>query len=732
MAEQALKQIDEGGNQAMKPHDGSAVSLVPNLKNSIAPAVKSDKNIALSTTYQNNRKQILAVLQNLNNNFQPFGTPNLLHDRFKIDYGQALPQYSRTQAKAYAATDLQHADKICVCLVVEKYFPHRHGLIDALKGQHSSYLTELLDSGVVYLEELQEARMVLIYEQPKGASLAEMLKAKSFMNQPDVVKRLIAPVAAGIAKLQSLRMVHGEINPNNIFINGKNIELWDCIAQPCGYGQLDIYEPLERLLPPSGMRGEPTLASDIYALGILALDACGLLENKKQFNHTQLYPAFLQKGIYNVLVDEEQITTQPLFDLLRGTLVENPQERWGLEQLTNFIGGKRYNLVPVTFKETARPYNFANGEYVTLRSLAHAYATNWDSALKSIADNKIVKWADTLSQKNDMKEKVERMHQRAGRSPATGKAADDVIIKTISTLDPYGAIRFKPKNLNVTATAIPAALSAAFKEGDLTKQIAVREFIEAELTGFWRDLLDYNRSQLQWNPEQTRLLLRSSSIGFGMERILYELNPTLPCMSRSYAKYHSLSAKHMMLVLDHFAHNHAEDSKLYDKHLLAFLAARAGITKEVQIKDFRGYENLQNNHELQAIMLLASVQEKLKLDALPALCCWAALKIAEMIEEFHGLEVRQAISRDMLMVLPRGRLSYLLKILHNKDNINRDIEWHHKAVQMFMRGNSKINHYRNKEMIAKKAEKEGQRFALSISLLILLVVSYGMIIKYMF
>jgi hypothetical protein len=131
-------------------------------------------------------------------------------------------------------------------------------------------------------------------------------------------------------------------------------------------------------------------------------------------------------------------------------------------------------------------------------------------------------------------------------------------------------------------------------------------------------------------------------------------------------------------------------------------------------------------------MLLASVQEKLKLDALPALCCCAALKIAEMIEEFHGLEVRQAISRDMLMVLPRGRLSYLLKILHNKDNINRDIEWHHKAVQMFMRGNSKINHYRNKEMIAKKAEKEGQRFALSISLLILLVVSYGMIIKYMF
>jgi hypothetical protein len=94
--------------------------------------------------------------------------------------------------------------------------------------------------------------------------------------------------------------------------------------------------------------------------------------------------------------------------------------------------------------------------------------------------------------------------------------------------------------------------------------------------------------------------------------------------------------------------------------------------------------------------------------------------------------VRQAISRDMLMVLPRGRLSYLLKILHNKDNINSDIEGHHKAVQMFMRGNSKINHYRNKEMIAKKAEKEGQRFALSISLLILLVVSYGMIIKYMF
>ncbi len=747
MAEQALRTQSETSNEGQAPAidaANSAKSLV--VKNELptpAIAAKSIKSINDSVTYQNNRKSILATLQSLQNNmqdgkgFQPLGKPNMLHDRFEIDVNQPLPQYSRTHAKAYFATDLQQPDKLCLGLVVEPYFPHRHGLIEALiealknpsQGQEIKHLSSLLDAGVVNIEAWNEGRMVLFYEQPKGVKLSEILAQQQFYSQTDALKQLTDPIVSVITKLHSLGVLHGGISPQNIFIHEKNLTLWDCAAQPCGYDNIDIYEPIERLSATTFMRGEPTLESDIYATVILTLEACGMLESKKQFTALQLYPAYLQKGVYNVLVDETAITSSQMIDLVRAVLGENPKERWGLEQINSFIGGKRYNLIPVgAIKETNRSFSFITKDYVTLRSLAFAYANNWEQALSSIRDIKLVKWLDTLVQKSDVKEKIERMNQRAIRSPSVGKSADEIISKTISSLDPFGAIR--TKQMAVVATAMGQALSAAFKSGDLTQQINIREIIDAELVGFWRDLSPYNSAQLKWNPEQMRFLLQSASLGFGMERVLYELNPTMPCMSRTYARYHSLSAKHLMRVLESLAKDHADD-KLYDKHMLAFLAARAGINKDMQVKDFRGYAQLQSSTELQTIMLLAAVQEKLKIDFLPALSCWAALKIAEMVEQFHGLDVRQSISRDMQAVLPRGKLTYLLRVLHNKEYITRDTQGHSKAVQVFVRNSTKIKYYKDKTMIANKAEESGQKFALSLSLIMLIISVYVVMMKYL-
>ncbi len=716
-------------NAAVAP--AAAGALVHSSGGADAPAVavKSVKSITDSVTYQNNRKYILATLQTLQNNFSPLGAPNILRERFEINVEQQLAQFSRTHAKAYRATDAKYPDKLCVALVVEPYFPHRHLMIEALKGQQNPHLSELLDAGVVHVEAWGEARMVLFYEQPKGEKLsdlmADLMADKPFCNQSDVLKQVVAPIIAAIAKLHSLGVVHGGINPQNIYVHERNLTLWDCVAQPCGYDSQDIYEPVERLSADTNMRGAPTLEADIYAIAVLALDACGLLNGKKQFTAKQLYPAMLQKGAYNLLVAEEAITSSQLLDLTRGVLCDNPKERWGIEQINNLVNGKRYNLIQIgTLKETSRAFAFAGIEHITMRSLAFSYVNNWEQALLSIRDVKLVKWIDTLLQKNEnLKEMIERMNQRAIRSTSKGKISDEIISKTISTLDPFGAIR--TKQMAISATAVGQTLCSAFKAGDLAQQVAVREIIEAELAGFWRDLSSYNSAQLKWSPEQMRLLVQSSSVGFGMERALYELNQTLPCLSRTYARYHSLSAKHMMLVLESSAKNHADD-KLYDKHMLAFLAARAGIVKDVKIK----VNGMQSSTELQAIMLLSSVQEKLKMDSLPALSCWAALKITDIIEQFHGLDVRQAISRDMQAVLPRGRLGYLLSVLYNKEHIARDVEGHSKAVRMFGRNNVRIKYYKDKAIIARKAEISGQKFALSLSVIMLLAVIYVVVEKY--
>lgn len=727
MANQALKQtenIEENHNAA-----NNNAMIKASSQNAIA-----DKNIENSATYIKNREYILAYLQNITNNFTPFGKPHILKDRFEILINQPELRYNRSHAKAYDAKDLQNPEKSCVALVVEKYYPHQNKIIEELKAQNIANYAQLLDYGVVYMKQQNEARMVLFYEKPKGRALSELIKEQNFIPQFDIIKKLISPLTIAITKLKNMEISHGAITPKNIFIDDNNIILWDCVAQPYGYDLTDIYESFENLSIVSRPKGEATISSDIYALGILTLDACGLLENKKQYNQSQLYPAYLQKGVYNILVNEEQLEFSPLFDLLRGTLVENPIERWDIEQLNSFISGKRYNLISPSFKDTTRSFNFADTEHITLASLADAYVNNWNNALKSIADVKLVKWLDSLTtQKVKVKEQIEHIYERAAYSPTIGKSANDIIAKTIITLNPFSALRLTYKNFNIAASAIPQVLSESFKDGNLQDQINIREVISGDLIVFWRDQCDYNKHQLNWSVETIRALTRYSSIGFGLERILYELNPAMPCMSRNYEKYYSLSAKRQMLILEYLAKEKAaQQEKIYDKHLLCFLAARAGINKEMQVKNFPGYEQLKDNKELQSVLLLATIQERLKIESLPALTCWAALRIAEIIEQFHGLEVRQAISHDLQAVLPKGKLSYLIKILYNKEHINRDIEGYNRAIQLFMRGNAKIKRYKDKEKIAQKAQNDGQKFALSISFIILMAVSYGVMLKFIF
>jgi serine/threonine protein kinase len=736
MAEQALKKKDSMQDDADKPLSSSSPSMRGNAAASGAPATPvaqekkevSEPQLTDSFTYQQNRKAILAALQTIPVNYQPFGQPNLVKDRYQIEPHKELSEFHRTHAKAYAARDVQHPEKEYVAYVCAPYFPARHGVVQALKGQHIRHVLELIEAGIAFIEPWQENRMVLIYERPQGVTLESVITQQPYCSPIDAVKQIVVPIAAAMAKMASSGVVHGSINPRNIYVHEKNLVLGECAAEPASMDHPAIYEPLERLSAEDGLRGVPTRESDIYALAVLVLDACGFLGNKKLLTRQQLLPAYYARGAYNVLVDETAVPYQ-LLDMMRGALTDNPTERWGMEQLVNFAAGKKYNLIPVNApRDTTRAYPFAGTDYVTLRSLAYGYTTQWDSSIASIKDVKFVKWMDTITYKNDMKEKIERMHVRASRSAAKGKGADEIIAKTITTLDPYGALRVKQTAL--TASALPYALCVAFKDGDLGKQLALREIVEFELAGYWRDAHDYNYSKLSYSPEVIRALLQVQSAGFGMERVLYEVNAELPCMSRNYARYYALNVKTMLMVLESVAKEKAAHDKLYDKHLLAFIAARANINKEVKIKDFRDYPELQNNNELSSIVLLAMAQEKAKIESLPALCCWAGLRVAEMIEHFHSYEVRQHFSRDIQAILPRGRLSYLVRVLQNRDYIMRDVQGHQKAIATFQRNTARIAQFRDKAAIKRRAERGGLRVALGVSLSILCVVTYIVMAKY--
>jgi eukaryotic-like serine/threonine-protein kinase len=565
---------------------------------------------------------------------------------------------------------------------------------------------------------------VIIYTKPEGGTLAALLESGQVFKPSEVMKKLIMPLAVVLNKLETLGITHGCINPRNIFVTAGGLVLGDCVAEPAGSMQPLIYEPIEHLLAMPEARGNGRIASDMYALAMLTLDAMGELSNRKQLTRTQLIALILARGSYNLCVNEGLFPSQ-LVDVFRGILIENAAERWTTEHLILCVGGKRYNLVPPnTPRDSNRPHSFDGVEFYTLRSLACAYGEKVDKAIENIRDPKLMKWLEIIPYRNDAKEGMEKIVQRARRTSPTSSQRHEIVARAIATLDPQSPLRYKE------IAAQPDHLSQlsihCITTHDLQTQAMLAEMMLADLLIFWRDLAPSNFKALPWDAEVVRLLVRYHSIGFGAERLMYEMNPTMPCLSKPYLPYHVTNAKTMLQVLDYEACN-GKALALHDRHLMAFIAARAGIRKELKLTEFKDYPALYNSSALQAIVILARAQEKTKVGALHGVCTQAMLPIIELIESFYSVNVRESFSADLQTVLPKGNLSYLVRVLHNHEYIVRDREGYGLAKEKYARNTRRLHQLQDKRALFARAQEKGLRTAFCLSLMLLFGVCFHVV-----
>ncbi len=702
-----------------------AVQTTDEQKQDAAPAYEQ------SVSYQKNRQMLLQHLSNLPA-VEPYpghSSPNVLNERYELLPSQELPQFTKQYAKAYAVKDLQNLDQKCIGYVTDHYQQYRHHALTSLQGVVHRHLIELLDAGVIYCKEWNSSRCLIVYRQPEGTTLQSLLEQGEYYKSTDALKQLIVPITAVLHKFNALDIGHGSIHPGNIFIQEDGtLVLGDCIAEPAGSQQPLIYEPLEHLLAMREARGESKLCADVYALAILVLDCCNLLGSKKQWSQEQLAHSIFNIGTYHSFVNEEIIPGH-LVDFFRGVLHEIPQDRWNTEQLIQYAGGKRFNLIPASApRDTKRSYEFEGLEHYTTRKLAHSYHQQWDNTLRSLKDKYLMKWIETIGYQQELKDRMVNISGMANNITGKGSRINNLIARAIIALDTNGPIRYQ--HLSIYPNHMPLLLCNIIEHGDTHNQVLFREILNLDLVSYWREVETRNYDMIPWNPQIINAIMRYKTAGFGIERLMYELNPTMPCMSRDYAHYHAITAKDLLIALNHEAHNKAASAKLTDKHVISFLAARTGIRKEIKPQEYDAYPELKNNLEFQSIIILAYAQDKTKLKSLPGLTTWSAMRLIQMIESFHSKEVRDAFSNDLKKVLPYGKISYIVRILRNKDYIEQDRKGYARSCIVYERNHHKILKLKNKKVLRTRATRGGIKTAFIISLLILFVVCYYLLSKY--
>ncbi|MBY0354632.1 MAG: hypothetical protein K2Q12_02755 [Rickettsiales bacterium] len=650
-------------------------------------------------------------------------SPNQLGGRYLIKTDEMLENYSKPQCPAYAVTDMSGQVLPLFAVVCDSGLPYRHTSMEKLLGYDHPHLIRLIDHGIVMLSALSEQRHVLIFEQPSGKRLTSVIAEGYIFNEQLVHDQIVMPLSSVLNALDELGISHCHIHPDNIYI-GEKLTLGECVSQPAGFSQNFLYEPVERItaLPQGKGAGSPKV--DLYAIGVMVIEILYNLNRPRALSHEQYISMLLQQGCYNVLAGNGEFS-EYFHDLLRGSLCDDPMDRWGPAQLAQWITGKRFNIIhPSTPREASRPFSFEGKDYFSRKALTHAFYTHWETAKNFIRTSKVERWLEQSIQMPDDAAMVTQIFSMSASANKSVKRANEMLSRIMIVLDPYGPIR--SENLAFNTDAIGKMLSEAMynkRQNDLNLLVDV---ILNDLPHYWterqKSRLTQEVQDSLYKIQSARPNLTINGFGFGLERCLYDLNHDLPCYSTMLKGLYITSLSQLMIALDALAIQHGKDFSLMDRHLTAFAASKAMINGEIRFHDIASYApELANSKELQVLQLFAKAQQKSGVRSLPGLSIFFAMSVATLIENIHSRRIREVFVQKTRQAVDSGNLQDVLNVVLDSAQLTRDFTGYNAARDIFARNQMEINKLRDKDLLKKKVMDRAHRWSSLVSVFLFLI-----------
>lgn len=654
--------------------------------------------------------ELLGRLQAYRSGYLPAKTENILNDRYQIDLSQPL-DYGYTHARAYAASDPEIPERRIFAVVCDPYHPHRPAVLEKMKDLDHPHIITVIDAGLAMLSHVKQERYVIIFEKPKGKTLGELLREGLKLNEQQVIQQIIKPLCQALMFFEENGISHLRVNPDNIFI-GDTLTLGDPGAEPAGFSQPFFYEPVERLMCSPYGKGDSSIRTDVYAVGMIVAEALYGLEKQKQLSKENYTSMVIQHGAQGVILGN-RTHTEYFQDFFRGTMSDHVNERWYASSLRSWLGGKRFNLLNSNVqREALRSIEFLGKEYYNRRTLAHAFYENWEEARYFVPDAKLPRWLEQSLLKPDLGSKLARVIENfKSIGSKSERHFNDLLARTIMVLDPQGPIRMN--KIALYPDGIGQFLSECFHKEMHAELSMTAEIVMNDLSAYWAEFQPSQTTEQQeviWRIQKMRVIINNHSVGLGMERCLYDLNPHIPCQSHLTKEYHVTGLQQLLFTLDAIAPGKDASSSILDRHLAAYLTAKMGLFKDQKSFELKEKAELMNNQELKIIRLLAKAQERTHVK-LPGLTLWIGLRILSMVEHIHSRRFRKNITSDIRKYADEGKISYVLQIFFNEKLLGEDNSGFLNAWQMYHRNKTKIQHYKNRDSIKKASDAVGYRLS---------------------
>lgn len=606
--------------------------------------------------------------------------PIPINRRFSIYPGSPVKTFHASPAMAYKVMDNEKPEEEYYGLVCDPKLHPRLSIIKPLSNLAKSnvnIITPTAWSTMNWEEEgrqcpiliINRGRLVPFTFQSMPITFTEELVVNIFMRH--TIEMLIA--------FEEQRITHRAIHLDNLYYFNelkRRLVLGECVATPPGLTQTALYDTVDNALSVPLGKGAEDISNDIYALGVLVLcllngrDLSAGMSDEEIINKKMLY------GTYDALHNPKVRLSSTMENCLRKMVHDNQSQRATTRELQMWLNGQNFRLESERpRKRSSKPFTINNQNFFTARDLARGMHTNWDASVKIAMSEELQDWL----QNNLSETQITLNYDKAikGFEQQTSENQHRLLARVIMALHQSGPIRYRSFCASLDGVT---RLISHFVHNTEARQI-FREMMSSGVLSFWFELHRDDEEGLATkgytSPEQFRTYIeemRKDSVIEGLNLLVYEFNPDLPCQSKRFERFFVYHPRHLLPTIESLLENNNEDEvdSLLDFQMVCFLKSRysRSIAKEV-----RNYMITSVPEE--ACVAEAEILSKLQTDfhqnrAFPHICQKLCLLLEPAVKRHHSRKIRRAIRQEMQSAAENGHIRYLIQIVSDKSMIDND------------------------------------------------------------
>lgn len=609
----------------------------------------------------------------------------VLKDKIEILVDKPLPHLNHGAAKAYTARGVDDAKEVYYALISENHLVPRSNVAEKFSNILSTGIVRLISYGVTFWPPADGERYVFVYENNMGKPLMKSLKDGGLDWKADrAMASFIKPMISTLLDLRDADMVHGCINPMNIFDGNsptaEKVILGECLSAPPSYNQPSVFEPIERAMADPISRGKGTIADDLYSFGVSLTMILRSRDPLAGMSEEEVIRQKIELGSYGALTGKDRFTGS-ILELLRGLLYDDWRQRWTLDEVMSWLDGQRLSPKQSSKKQKAsRPLHFDEKRYYRPTLLAMDLHKSDAEAAQMIDGGHLEQWVDRSLEDNLTKGRLEEALNSArenGRGPGYW---DRLMCRVSMALDPDAPIRFKGLSMQPEGVQYALAETMAFKR-DIVPFI---ELINQQLVMTWighHNDPNVDVGSLINKFDSCRAFLRQNNMGYGIERCLYFVCPECPCQSEILQGYYVRTPEDFMYAMEGIASQPKKPDLFIDRHIAAFLSVKDKRNIDPYFIELNSSEY--HKKVLGNVKVLATIQKRSRMESFPMLAQWAASILRPVYERLHDRELRVKMKEKVDKLAKSGDLIKIVTVLDHNETWQRDFIAFRKAMDEY-------------------------------------------------